>query len=283
MHDHNLDDLIIENIEPKHSKTKSLLTIIALLIVVLIVAIIFTKTLLKEPDNSDLAFEQDMSEMIAPELKLKEPDIIPEPEKESSLSTVIEKKPAVETEKTVPALKLPTALQRADTKKEPALSNLTQNEVKAPAVKNKEAAVNEKDAADIAYWESVPAQRKAEKAAREHKAKEAANQAVPATKRTQAKKAPVPATKKRVVAKPSPKKASTTRYYIQVGAFKKQPSKRFLSVIKNNRLTYHITKPNAYNMKQLLIGPYKDKVSAQRALTRVRDRIMKRAFIVVKR
>jgi DedD protein len=283
MHDHNLDDLIIENIEPKHSKTKSLLTIIALLIVVLIVAIIFTKTLLKEPDNSDLAFEQDMSEMIAPELKLKEPDIIPEPEKESSLSTVIERKPAVETEKTAPALKLPTAHQRVDTKKEPALSNLTQNEVKAPTVKNKEAAVNKKDAADIAYWESVQAQRKAEKAAREHKAKEAANQAVPATKRTQAKKAPVPATKKRVVAKPSPKQASTTRYYIQVGAFKKQPSKRFLSVIKNNRLTYHITKPNAYNMKQLLIGPYKDKVSAQRALTRVRDRIMKRAFIVVKR
>ncbi len=72
MHDHNLDDLIIDNIEPNNSKTKSFLTIIALMIVVLIVAIILTKILLKTPDENALAFEEDATEMIAPELKLKE-------------------------------------------------------------------------------------------------------------------------------------------------------------------------------------------------------------------
>ena len=83
MYDHNLDDLIIDNIEPKNNKTKSFLTIIALLIVVMIVAIILTKILLKTPNNNDLAFEEDVSEMIAPELKLKEraktPETVQEP------------------------------------------------------------------------------------------------------------------------------------------------------------------------------------------------------------
>lgn len=278
MHDHNLDDLIIENIEPKHSKTKSLLTIIALLIVVLIVAIIFTKTLLKTPDNSDLVFEQDVSEMIAPELKLKEPAKVPEPEKASSLSTVVEseiKAPAEKTkrsevisqkEKTASELKLPNAPKMVESKKAPAISK--------------------KDAADIAYWESVQAKRKAEKEqqiVKEQKAKEAAKKSVEIAKRPQSKKMPVLTHKKPVTAKPVSKTVSTKRYYIQVGAFKTQPSKHFLSVIKNNGLTYHITKPNAYNMKQLLIGPYKNQASAKRALAQVRDRIMKRAFIVVKR
>ena len=278
MHDHNLDDLIIENIEPKHSKTKSLLTIIALLIVVLIVAIIFTKTLLKTPDNSDLVFEQDVSEMIAPELKLKEPAKVPEPEKASSLSTVVEseiKAPAEKTkrsevisqkEKTASELKLPNAPKMVESKKAPAISK--------------------KDAADIAYWESVQAKRKAEKEqqiVKEQKAKEAAKKSVEIAKRPQSKKVPVLTHKKPVTAKPVSKTVSTKRYYIQVGAFKTQPSKHFLSVIKNNGLTYHITKPNAYNMKQLLIGPYKNQASAKRALAQVRDRIMKRAFIVVKR
>ena len=71
MHDHNLDDLIIDNIEPKNSKTKSFLTIIALLIVVLIVAIILTKNILKTPDENFLAFKEDTTELIAPELQLK--------------------------------------------------------------------------------------------------------------------------------------------------------------------------------------------------------------------
>ncbi|HSR74204.1 MAG TPA: hypothetical protein VLL31_05130, partial [Sulfurovum sp.] len=104
MHDHNLDDLIIDNIEPKNSKTKSFLTIIALLIVVLIVAIILTRILLKTPDHNDLAFEEDVSEMIAPELKLKERAKTPESKKESAISRIIENESeatTAETQKTV--------------------------------------------------------------------------------------------------------------------------------------------------------------------------------------
>lgn len=276
MHDHNLDDLIIENVEPKYRKTKSLLTIIALMIVVLIVAIIFTKTLLKTPDNPALAFEQDATEMIAPELKLKEPANIPEPKKERSLSTVVENEITASADQTKPS--------EAVSRKEETASELKMAETtQAPAAPSKKAAISEKDAADIAYWESVQAKRRAAKAAEAEKAKKAVKKAVKVAERTQPKKVPVAAPKKPAVAKPVSRAVSGKRYYIQVGAFKTQPNQRFLSIIKNNGLNYHITKPNAYNMKQLLIGPYKDEASAKHALVRVRDRIMKRAFIVVKR
>jgi len=72
MNDHNLDDLIIDDIEPKNSKTKSFLTIIALLIVLLIVAIILTETMLKIPNSDKLNFEDNNSEFISPELTLQE-------------------------------------------------------------------------------------------------------------------------------------------------------------------------------------------------------------------
>ena len=97
MNDHNLDDLIIDTVAPKNNKTKSLLTVIALFIVVLIVAIILTKTLLKSPENDELNFEENISEMIAPELKLQEPSkevkvAKPKEKEELSLSTIIKEK-----------------------------------------------------------------------------------------------------------------------------------------------------------------------------------------------
>ena len=70
MNDHNLDDLIIDNLEPKNTKSKSFLTIIALLIVVLIVAIILTKIILKDPNADRLALEDNPTEHISPELTL---------------------------------------------------------------------------------------------------------------------------------------------------------------------------------------------------------------------
>jgi len=72
MNDHNLDDLIIDNIDPKNSKTKSFLTIIALAIVVLIVAIILTKIILKDPQQQAV-LEEDDTELISPELTLQHP------------------------------------------------------------------------------------------------------------------------------------------------------------------------------------------------------------------
>jgi len=70
-HDHNLDDLIIDAEEPTNNKAKSFLTIVALSIVVLIVAIILTKTLLKNAQDEALNFEQNYTDTIDPDLKLE--------------------------------------------------------------------------------------------------------------------------------------------------------------------------------------------------------------------
>lgn len=327
MHDHNLDDLIIDNIEPKNSKTKSFLTIIALLIVVLIVAIILTKILLKTPNGNGLAFEENTTEMIAPELQLKETPKSQKVKEEPSLSNIIESKlkaPVVETKKPViieepavvikkeepkPEIKLPEIPKVVETKKEPVLSNILDQEIKAPVAETKKPVIVQeplptikekeaKDAADMAYWESVQEKRKAEQAVKEavtlKEPTVVIKEAVQITKPVKPKKVKAPVVKipkpvvqtvkkpvkKPVATKPAPKSVFTKRYYVQVGSFKKQPSARFVSVIRNNGFRYKITKRTADGTKKLLIGPYKDRASVNRALIQVRDRINKSAFVV---
>ena len=89
-----------------------------------------------------------------------------------------------------------------------------------------------------------------------------------------------PVAKKPVAKKPVPKTVSTKSYYVQVGSFKTQPSSRFISVIRNNGFRYKVTKRTVDGTKKLLIGPYRDRTSVNRALIQVRDRINKSAFVV---
>ena len=313
MHDHNLDDLIIDNIEPKNSKTKSFLTIIALLIVVLIVAIILTKILLKTPDENGLAFKEDTTELIAPELQLKETPKSQKVKEEPSLSNIIESKPeapVVETKKTEivekPSVvikkeepKLPEIPKAVETKKEPVLSNIEDQEIQVPAVQTaKPVTVQEptltskekeaKDAADIAYWEAVQEKRKAE----ERRRKESVQVAAPVEPKkvqTPIVKTPKPIVRhvKKSVRKPLttrhvPKTLDSKKYYVQVGAYRKKPSSRFISVIQNNGYKYIFTKPNRSGIKRLLIGPYNDRETINGVLIDVRDRIHKQAFITTR-
>lgn len=303
MHDHNLDDLIIDNIEPRNSKTKSFLTIIALLIVVLIVAIILTKILLKTPEKHGLAFEEDTTELIAPELQLKETPVPQQAKEEPSLSNMIESKPqtpVVETKQT-------EIIEKADTviEAEPLLSNIEDQEVEAPVAKAAEPVTveetsltlkekEEKDAADMAYWKKVQEERKAEKIAYEVQKIEkppvtANEEKTEKALKTETVKTPKPVvasvkkvTKSPVAAKPVPKTVSTGSYYIQVGAYRQQPSTRFMSVIQNNGYKYIMTNADRNGIKKLLIGPYGDRESVRRALIDVRDRIHKQAFITTR-
>jgi len=75
---------------------------------------------------------------------------------------------------------------------------------------------------------------------------------------------------------------SPEQHYIQVGSFTKDPSTRFLSVIKNSGFAYKITDLTLDGSKKLLIGPYANRAAADKALTQIRDRINKSAFIVKK-
>lgn len=253
MNDHNLDDLIIDNIAPKNRKTKSFLTIIALFIVVLIVAIILTRILLKTPDNNQLVLE-DTTELIAPELKLQEKPHKVEKVDEPSLQSIIEeeiKAPEVKVAEPV-AIPKPVKVEKKEIeipKPEP---------VKVPKVEEK-----------------IPAPVKVEK------------KEVPVVKKPVETKPAVkkPVVKEPVATKPVIKKpvaAQATQYYIQVGSFSKDPSARFLSVIKNSGFEYHITRADTRGTKKLHIGPYKTRADVNVALKQVKDRINKSAFVIKK-
>ena len=264
--------------------------------------------------------------MIAPELQLKEPPKSQKVKEEPSPPNIIEsklkapvvesKKPEIIVEPTVvikkeepkpepkPEIKL-SEIPKVETKKEPVLSNILDQEIKAPVPETKKPVVVQeplptikekeaKDAADIAYWKAVQEQRKAEQVAKEEKAEKIAKEAVQVTEPVKPKKVKKPVVKtpkpvvtpvkkpvkKPVVAKPAPKTVPTKRYYVQVGAYRNKPSARFMSVIRNNGYKYTITKPDTNGIKRVLIGPYRDRASVNRALIQVKDRIHKRAFIV---
>jgi len=254
MNDHNLDDLIIDNIEPKNRKTKSFLTIIALFIVVLIVAIILTRTLLKTPDNADLVIEEDTTELIAPELKLQEK---------------------------------PQEIEKVD---EPTLESIIEEEPKAPEVDVKEPVVipelikveKKIEVPEPVIPAPVEPPKKEEKIPAPEPVKEV-EQEVPAPPPKPVVKKPVetkPIEKKPVVKKPDV--VSSLKYYIQVGSFSKDPSARFLSVIKNSGFSYQLTKANVKGIKKLHIGPYNTRAEVNVALKKVKDRINKSAFVIKK-
>jgi len=248
MNDHNLDDLIIDTIEPKNKKNKSLLTIIALLIIVLIVAIILTKTLLKTPETDELTFEENMSEMIAPELKLQEPTVkksieVSKPKEEPSLSEIIEEK--------ITTSQKPKEIVEETPKEE---------------VKEETTAVLTQDAS-IQETAKMP--------------KEEVNTApIVIKKEPKTIKKPKVIEKPKVIKKPKVVESSK-KYYVQVGSFKtSNPSTRLLSVIRSSGFKYHISDADNNGNKKLLIGPYQTRAEIDKVRTKVRERINKDAFVV---
>jgi DedD protein len=261
MNDHNLDDLIIDTIEPKNNKAKSFLTIIALIIVALIVGILFIKTMENDPKDTNIGLEENMSDFISPELTLQSKPKVKAPKEESKLSSMIEEK-------------LTKPAKTEEIKKETVVVN---EEVSVP--KKTAPAVSVPKKPEVPVKTEVPQKAPA-------KPVEAEKVVVPKStyqekiepKKTTVKAEPAP---KVVVPKPS-HPAAPVHYYIQVGSFSQTPSTRFLNTIKKHGFSYKITAPTANGTKKLLIGPYPSRTDADNALVRVKDRINKGAFIVKK-
>jgi len=261
MNDHNLDDLIIDNMEPKNGKAKSLLTIVALLIVVLIVAIIFTKIILKDPNEGKAVLEESNVEMISPELTLQNVTMKKEEKEETKLSTIIEK----ELNEPVKAPEIKEIVETAET--------VEVEEVKEKVVEVEE--VKEKTTAP----QSV-------KITKEFDQSPAAPKVKPEVKESpKVEEVVVPKTEPTPVQNKKPETITSVSgqiYYIQVGAFSHAPSSnsRLLSSIKNNGFNYRIK--TVGNTKKAQVGPFKDRASADTALVRIRDLINKSAFVVKK-
>ncbi len=242
--DHNLDDLIIDADEPTNNKAKSFLTIVALSIVVLIVAIILTKTLLKNAEDEALNFEQNYTESIAPELKLETKSELDNIDDELSLSNIIDKE-------TTPSKDV------KDTKDDTDSISKDTIDIDEDRPKNSKTKANSNGPA--VYVPPVKHIKKVE---------------IPKSVYTQ------PSRQTKRYTPPPVKKEEKGRFYIKVGAYSKTPSSRFLSSIRNSGFRYIITRPSSSGIKKLLIGPYSSRNSANNALYKVQDRITKQAYIV---
>jgi len=289
MNDHNLDDLIIDNINPKNPKAKSLLTIIALAIVVLIVAIILTKVILKEPNDKLAINQENNSEMISPDLTLQnavKKEIIQE--KLSLETSSKELDTDTDTDTIISSETITTAKKETFTKSDAPKKTIKEKVVEK--IKIEETKPKTVEIAQDIFDDEIETStnNEAEKLAQEKEAakkkklaeqKRAKQKAIAAKKLAKQKAAKEVKRKEENRKKASTQNQGSGRYYIQVGSFRQSPSKQFLSIIKKSGFSYKITAPSSSGTKKLLIGPYASRSSADNALSRVRDRINKSAFV----
>ncbi len=242
MTDHDLGDLILNEDEKRdNTKSKGVLTIVALLIAILVIAIMMAQMVLDDNDvNSSIVTSQEDS-IVSSELQLDE-SIGESQSDEEALDDVTKLLDEDSIEKNS------TREANSTDEVKPDIKEIDEETSTAPVV-----------ATPITKPEK-PAVKKPKPAPK------------PVAQKTKPKPAPKPKPKKS-----EPQKSHTSKgsYYIQVGSFSKKPSSRFLSVITNSGFSYKL-----HSSGKLLIGSYSSREMATKDLPRVKDRINKGAFII---
>jgi cell division septation protein DedD len=244
MNDHNLDDLIIDDEQSLNkNKIKGILTIVALLIIVLIIAIFLTKITLKEPKIGTQVIDES-AEMISPDLKLQ-----PTPKSNHKDSTIEE---------------FEDSNDELSENSENSSSEID-DQLQKPVVKSTQN--TESTTQPIVQKVNITDEFEQTKPVHTSKPKPTV------------KPKPIVKTKPKPTVKPKPKPVHlvSEKYYIQVGSFTQQPSSSYLSVIRNSGFKYTLIPVGS--RKKLLIGPYNSRAAVDRVLPKVRDRINKAAFV----
>jgi len=224
MNDHNLDDLIIGE-PPMHTKkrSKGILTIIALIVIILLIGILLARMILTSPEDDIVLSDANQTEFVSPEL-------IPA-EKSGELDTANELTPMKKEE-------IPTPKKREEPKKE----------IKKPEKKPEKVVKKEE-----------PKPKKVEKKV---------------VKPKKVEKKPV-----KKVTKPSKLfRKDGVKYYVQIGAFNKDPNKKFLAKIKDAGFSYIINRNE--NTRRVRVGPYPSYDDAKEGLAKVADMLNIKGFVI---
>jgi len=250
MHDHNLDDLIIdETVTQKNEKTKGILTILVLVVIVLVVAIILTKIILKEP-KVDTIVEDNASEFIDPELTLEKKGDSPKEENKTVLDDSIDM----------------NETYSIDEEDDDDIEAKQKNPLPKPVVEPDNVIKPPKESHKVEHTV-------------EHRPNKKLNQKVSINNDfDQIHRTKVTPSRTHIVKHNQTHLKTVQKYYIQVGSFSQQPSDSFLGTIKNKGFNYTILSLSN-GMKKLLIGPYQSRQAVDKALPKVRDRISKGAFV----
>ncbi|NPA29194.1 MAG: hypothetical protein GXO33_03320 [Epsilonproteobacteria bacterium] len=254
-----LDDLILK--KSKQGNLKKMLLAASILLLVLILIILVTKSLV-EPEKKET------SSIALP----------PEP-------TVAQTKKAPPKEPLFEEVPIEEENQPADAPIDRIIRNVKAQEAQTPeptqTAQTKPTAQPEPQAkpTHVAKTETKPAPVK--KATQPAKAK-------PVTKSVQPKKRSASASKR-----PTRYPSGTTKayaslasgYYIQVGAFRTDPNRKFLKTIEKEGFPYILmtSTRNGVKYKKVIIGPYASRAEAKRALPQIKRRVNQNAYIFRKK
>jgi len=243
MNDHNLDDLIIGEPEGKGGKSKSVLTLLALILIILIVGTVLVKLITGGEEEVQSQESTELTSVVNPKMHSTQPKTkAPQEQIPEELKPIVEEKlPPLPKKKTAPAK--PAASIKHEAAKKPAMK------IEAASAKKKTEAPKKKTA---------PAAAKKQPAA--------------STKQRSSGK-PSELFKKTGDVKRT--------YYIQVGSFKRPPTQKFLDKIKANGYTPIIVKTG--EMIKVRVGPYSSYEAAKAKLPEVKTKLGIAGFVVRKK
>ena len=243
MNDHNLDDLIIGEPEPNGGKSKSILTLLALLAIVVIVGVILYQLIMGggEEELSGESGTAELTSLVNPAMhqnptfgKPVQQEPIPE-----------ELKPIVEEKLPAPAVKKPAARQPV----RETIAPKPKHEAIAPSSTGKPKPTAKKETAKPKA-QAKPTQKKPSELFR--KSEE---------------------TKSGTTAKKS--------YYIQVGSFKRPPTQKFLDEMKAKGYKPILVKSG--EMIKVRVGPYNSYDAAKAKLPEIKEKLGISGFVVRKK
>jgi cell division protein FtsN len=282
--DNTLDDLILTDPEPEKAKSKGLLALLALVILLIIVGAILAKMIFSDPQEPKKAKSNEKVEVATDvnsnldkvtannESADKNSDLAPITD-EPDLAPIGNDMPANIETVNVDEDKPAKGNAKADTKVESkgtankdgvevttnntTNSNKTESELKGDSTN----VANSEDSLGVAPVGASSAKAKQSSTVRE----ESTRRSAPArhtTSNTRAKRGLI---------------GGRGNVYIQVGSFTKGPESSFIRKIRNAGFKYRIKTQNGH--RRVYVGPFESRSEASKYLGRVKSRINSQAFI----
>ena len=231
MNDHNLDDLIIGAPAPVGKKSKSLLAIIALVVIILLVGILLSKMILGTSENDVSLADKNQTAFVSPEL--------------------------------IPVDETNTGTKKGD------LSPIKKEKLPKPKPKKSvQKTIPKKPVTKVVKKQQVVQKTKPVKVV---------------VKKQPTVKKPVKVSVEKTKIKKKPKPSALfnkgkSAYYIQIGAFNREPNPKFLKKIEQAGLQYVVNKNE--KTRRVRVGPYGSYGEAKAALGDVNSSIGIMGFVV---
>jgi len=260
MNDYGLTDLIVDEQQGgSNNKIKGALTIVAMIIIILLVGILLVKMIIGSPDEDIGSMDANKSEIVDKELV--QIDDKKEPTNDDELSPIGTEalpkangntQPKIDAKKPKEEVKKKLKIEfNDDTSPTPTKTSKPKEVIKLEA--------------DTKKPEIKKPEIKKPKPPKIQKPKDVDH--IPAT---EPKKKPIKPSQ--LFAKGAPV------YYIQVGAFNRDPDAKYLKAITSNGFKYIISQDG--ETRRVRIGPFKTHAEANVALEGVREKVAKDAFVI---